>query len=223
MSTELLLEMKRDQLRRRFIKYTKQAFQTLPLIENPYILDIGCGSGIPAVELAKMSKGRIMAIDTDQHLLDILAKRIKEEGLSIQIELKNCSLFDIEFPEETFDIIWAEGSIWIIGFKKGLQAWNRLLKPKGFLVVHDSTRTFSNAFDVSSKLGYRLVNHFELPKDAWLKEYCEPLEKIIKEQREKAKDNFTLRQFLDKIKNEVDIIRKDPKGSMSAFFIFQKL
>ena len=223
MSTELLLEIKRDQLRKRFIKYTKQAFQTLPLIENPYILDIGCGSGIPAIELAKMSKGRIMAIDTDQHLLDILAKRIKEKGHSIQIEVKKCSLFDIQFPEGTFDIIWAEGSISIIGFKKGLQEWNRLLKPKGFLVVHDSIRTFSNVFDVSSKFGYRLVNHFELPKDAWLKEYCEPLEKIIKEHREKAKDNPMLRQFLDKYQNEVYIIRKDPKGNMSAFFIFQKV
>ena len=222
MSTELLLEMKRDQLRKRFIKYTKQAFQTLPVIDNPYILDIGCGSGIPTIELAKMSKGRIIGIDTDQHLLDILAKRIKEEGLSKQVEIKKCSLFDIDFPEETFDIIWAEGSIWIIGFRKGLQVWNPLLKPKGFLVIHDSIRTFSNELDVSSKLGYRLVNHFELPEDAWLKQYCEPLEKIIKEQREKAKDNFTLKKLLDEYQNEVNIIRKNPKDNMSAFYIFQK-
>lgn len=219
MSTELLLEMKRDQLRKRFIKYTKQAFQTLPIIENPYILDIGCGSGIPTIELAKMSKGRIIGIDTDQHLLDILIKRIKEEGLSKQVEIKKSSLFDIDFPEETFDIIWAEGSIWIIGFKKGLQVWNRLLKPKGFLVVHDSIRTFSNELDVSSDLGYRLVNYFELPEDAWLTEYCEPLEIIIKKQREKAKDNFALKQLLDKYQNEVDIIRKNPKEKQILFLL----
>ena len=46
------------------------------------------GSGVPTIELAKMSKGRIIGIDTDQHLLDILAKRIKEEGLSKQVEIK---------------------------------------------------------------------------------------------------------------------------------------
>ena len=93
MSTELLLEMKRDQLRKRFIKYTRQAFQTLPVIENPHILDIGCGSGIPTIELAKMSNGRIIGIDKDQHLLAILAKRVIEEELSTQVKIKKCSLF----------------------------------------------------------------------------------------------------------------------------------
>ena len=99
------------------------------------------GSGVPTIELAKMSKGRIIGIDRDQHLLDIFAKRIKEEGFSKQVEIKKCSLFDIDFPQETFDIIWAKESIWIIGFRKGLQVWNPLLKPKGFSVVHDSIGT----------------------------------------------------------------------------------
>jgi ubiquinone/menaquinone biosynthesis C-methylase UbiE len=217
------IEARKDKIRKHFLKYTRQAFQLFPRMKDPHILDVGCGSGIPTIELAKMSKGRIIGIDTDQHLLDILAKRIKEEGLSKQVVIKNCSLFDIDFPEETFDIIWAEGSIWIIGFSKGLQVWNPLLKPKGFLVVHDSIRTFSNELDVSSKLGYILVDHFELPEDAWLKQYCEPLEIIIKEQSEKAKDNITLKRLLDEYQNEVNIIRKNPKDNMSAFYIFQKL
>ena len=218
-----MLEAQKDQIRKHFLKYTRQAFQLIPIMKDPHILDVGCGSGIPTIELAKMSKGRIIGIDTDQHLLDILAKRIKEEGLLKQVEIKKCSLFDIDFPEETFDIIWAEGSIWIIGFRKGLQVWNPLLKPKGFLVVHDSIRTFSNELNGSSKLGYKLVNHFELPEDAWLKQYCEPLEIIIKEQSEKAKDNITLKSLLDEYQNEVNIIRKNPKDNMSAFYIFQKL
>ena len=225
MKTEIesKIEARKDKIREHFLKYTRQAFQLFPRIKDHHILDVGCGSGIPTIELAKMSKGRIIGIDTDQHLLDILAKRIKKEGLSKQVEIKNCSLFDIDFPEETFDIIWAEGSIWIIGFRKGLQVWNPLLKPKGFLVIHDSIRTFSNELDVSSKLAYILVDHFELPEDAWLKQYCEPLEIIIKEQSEKAKDNITLKRLLDEYQNEVNIIRKNPKDNMSAFYIFQKL
>jgi ubiquinone/menaquinone biosynthesis C-methylase UbiE len=222
-SIESILEARKDQIRKHFLKYTRQAFQLIPRMKDPHILDVGCGSGIPTIELAKLSKGRIIGIDTDQHLLDILARRIKEEGLSKKVEIKKCSLFDIDFPQETFDIIWAEGSIWIIGFRKGLQSWNPLLKPKGFLVVHDSIRTFSNELDVSSILGYRLVNHFELPEDAWLKQYCDPLEIIIKEHTEKAKDNFNLKKLLDEYQTEVNIIRKNPRDNMSAFYIFQKL
>lgn len=221
MSTELLLEMEIDRLRERFIKYTRLAFQLLPRIENPHILDIGCGSGIPTIVLAKLSEGKITGIDTDQRLLDRFKKRIEEEGLSNQVVTKKCSLFDIDFPNETFDIVWAEGSIWIIGFKKGLEEWRRLLKPKGFLVVHDSVKTVLNELDILSSLGYDLINHFELPEDAWLKEYAIPLERLIKEQKKKTKDIVTLKK-LERYQTEVNTIKKNPKDHFSAFYILQK-
>jgi ubiquinone/menaquinone biosynthesis C-methylase UbiE len=221
MSTELSFEIEIDKLRKRFSKYTKLAFELLPRIENPHILDIGCGSGIPTIMLAKLSNGKITGIDIDDYLLDRLEKRIQEEGLSNQVVTKKCSLFDIDFPNETFDIVWAEGSIWIIGFKKGLEEWRRLLKPEGFLVVHDSVKTVTNEVDMPSKLGYELINHFQLPEDAWLKAYCVPLERLIKEQLKKVTDAKTLK-MLERYQNEVIIIRSNPKDNISAFYIMQK-
>ena len=171
--------------------------------------------------LAKLSGGKITGIDIDQHLLDRLDKRIEEEEFSNQVVTKKCSLNDVDFPNETFDIVWAEGSIWIIGFKKGLEEWRRLLKPKGFLVVHDSVKTVLNELDMLSSLGYELINHFELPEDAWLKEYGMPLERLIKEQRKRAKDSET-RKMLDRYQNEVNMIKRNPKDHISAFYIMQK-
>ena len=55
MSADLLLEIGRDQFRERFSKYTILAFQMLPKIKSPHILDVGCGSGIPTIVLAKLS------------------------------------------------------------------------------------------------------------------------------------------------------------------------
>ena len=133
MSADLLSEIEKDQLRERFIKYTTLAFQMLPKIKSPHILDVGCGSGIPTIALAKLSDGKIIGIDTDQRLLDRLGKRAEELGLSNRVFTKRCSLFDIDFPDETFDIIWAEGTINIIGFEKSLKQWRFLLKTKGFL------------------------------------------------------------------------------------------
>ena len=49
----------------------------------------------------------------------------------------NCSMLNMDFSNENFDIIWSEGSIYIIGFEKGLKEWRGLLKPKGFLAVHE--------------------------------------------------------------------------------------
>ena len=63
MSREIELEINADQLRLTFLKYTKKAFEMLPQINKPRILDIGCGSGVPTLELARLSNGEIIGID----------------------------------------------------------------------------------------------------------------------------------------------------------------
>lgn len=44
----------------------------LPSIKNPVIADIGCGTGVPTIELARLSDGMIYAVDTDECSLEIL-------------------------------------------------------------------------------------------------------------------------------------------------------
>ena len=127
----------KDKIRKRLLKYTRKAFHILPQIDKPRILDIGCGSGIPTLELARLGRGEIIGIDIDQSALDNFAIKITEVGLRDRVQALNCSLFNLDFPEETFDIIWSEGSIYAIGFERGLHEWKRFLKPGGYLVVHD--------------------------------------------------------------------------------------
>ena len=93
----------------------------LPKRKNPKILDIGCGTGVPTLELAKISDGQIIAIDIDQDALDVLSKYIENLGLTDRIKVLNRSLLDLGFSNERFDIIWAEGVLQFIGFEKALQ------------------------------------------------------------------------------------------------------
>lgn len=208
-------------MRKHFLKYTRQAFQILPRIKEPQILDVGCSSGNPTIELAKMSDGKITGIDIDQNELDKLTKKIQEEGLSNRVFTKKCSLLNIEFPEETFDIIWAEGSINIVGFEKGLKELRHLLRQDGFLVIHDGVKDVSNKLKKIPDLGYKLVNHFMLPDDAWWIHYFEPLERLIKEQRKKAKTNESP-NILERYQAEINMYKMNPKENISAFYIFQK-
>jgi len=157
----------------------------------------------------------------DQNQLNRLNKRIQEEGLSNRVFTKNCSLFDIDFPDETFDIIWAEGSIHIVGFERGLKEWRHLLKSGGFLVVHDGVKEVSNKLNKIPDFGYKLINHFILPDDAWWINYFKPLEQLIKEWRKKAKSTESL-SILERYQNEVNVFKMNPKENVSAFYIFQK-
>jgi ubiquinone/menaquinone biosynthesis C-methylase UbiE len=216
-----MLETERDNIRKHFLKYTRQAFQGLPKMESPHILDVGCGSGIPTIELAKLSGGQVTGIDVDQSQLSILNERIVEEGLSRRVFVRNCSLFDIDFPDETFDVIWAEGSLHIVGFEKGLKEWRHLLKSGGFLVAHDGIKDVSSKLDRVPVLGYKLVTHFALPEDTWQTKYFEPLEQLIQKWRNKAKTPETL-SLLESYQNEVNMYKMNPKENVSAFYIFQK-
>jgi len=220
MSQELLQEI--EGLRANVIKYTRKAFRMLPRLDRPRILDIGCGSGAPTIELAKMSDGEITGIDIDPSSLDELNRKIQEEGLSNRVKAVKLSLFEMDFPDETFDIVWSEGSIPAIGFERGLKEWRRLLKPNGFLVIHDQIRNTSELSRIPSH-GYKLVKHFSLPEDAWWTEFYRPLEKRIGDLRKKCENDPEALKLLKKFQNEINMVKENPREFASAFYIIQKL
>jgi len=191
----------------------------LPELDKPHILDVGCGLGVPTIELAKLSEGEVVGLDIDQSLLDELNRKIKREGLSNYVTTGKCSMFEMDFPDESFNIIWAEGSISVIGFERGLKEWRRLLKPDGFLVVHAETKNMSNKLKKIPSYGYNLFNQFSLPEDAHWTEYYRPLEIRIKELQAKYKNNPGALQMLRKHQNEIDMVKRNPRKYSSAFYI----
>ena len=46
-------------------------------------------------------------------------------------------MFNLKFEDGSFDIIWSEGAIFVIGFEKGLREWRRLLTPDGYVAVSE--------------------------------------------------------------------------------------
>jgi len=64
------------------IETTRKAFYTMRNVPpNPKILDIGVGTGMSTIELAKLSGGSIIAIDIKKEFLDKLKEKIEIEGL----------------------------------------------------------------------------------------------------------------------------------------------
>jgi ubiquinone/menaquinone biosynthesis C-methylase UbiE len=218
----ILAEIYHGESRKNLIRYTRKAFQMLPQLERPRILDLGCGSGLPTLELARLSNGEITGVDINQASLDKLTKKAKDTGLADRVKVINCSVKEMKFPDESFDIIWAEGVIWIIGFEKGLKQWRRFLKPEGFLVVHDDVGDINEKRELISKNGYQVIDIFIISKDIWWTEYYCPLEKHIQEVREKYKDDQEILAILDEEQQEIDHFQSDLGSKGSAFFVMQK-
>ena len=80
------------------------------------ILDIGCGSGMQTLTLARMCPDCLVtATDIHQPFLDELDIRAQNAGLDGRIVTRRASMDTLPFDEGTFDIIWAEGSVFVIG------------------------------------------------------------------------------------------------------------
>jgi ubiquinone/menaquinone biosynthesis C-methylase UbiE len=75
------------------------------------------------MDLIKLTKGTIVAVDNHQPYLDVLNEKVTRAGFSGRIQVLNHDMFTLDFKDQSFDVIWAEGAIYIIGFKKGIKSW----------------------------------------------------------------------------------------------------
>ena len=222
MVIDIIKELNLEQLREVFLKYTRKAFQLLPKMDKPRILDIGCGTGIPTIELALLSNGEIIGIDIDQDALDKLNLKIEKKGLSARVTTINCSLYKANFPDKHFNILWDEGVIHILDLKKSLKECSRLVKPNGFLVMGEMIKWIKDKFEIFPKFGFKLIDQFLLPEKTWWTEYYEPLEKKIKELRKKYPSSENLEKFKQHGR-EIEMVKKNPKEFDCAFYIMQKI
>ena len=210
-----------DEYRRAFLKYTRRAYQLLPPMERPSILDVGCGSGVPTMELARLSRGDVIGVDIDDTALAKLRERIRNAGLEERVQALNRSLFELDFPDEKFDIIWCEGAVFPIGFSKALREWGRSLAPNRYFVLHDAQTDLQKKFDAIEEQGHTLLDHFLIPAQTWMDEYYRPLLDHIETIPPGDIDEGT-RKDIDRIRKEAGSFDVSSPRNSSVYFITRK-
>ncbi|KDR95121.1 Methyltransferase domain-containing protein [Peptoclostridium litorale DSM 5388] len=223
---------------------TRKAFQAIPdLPDEPEILDVGCGPGMQTIELAKISSGNITAIDNHQPYLEVLEKTAQKEGLAENIKTMNVSMFEMDFERNSFDLIWAEGAIYIIGVEKGLNYWKQFLRPGGYMAFtevswlrEDRPKELQQFWDEAypaikgidanialiEKCGYKVIEHFILPEKAWWRDYYNPLEKRLIMLREKYKSDNQAIEMIEQEEIEIELYRRYSNWYGYVFYIVQK-
>lgn len=207
-------------------------------------LDIGCGAGAQTIILAKLINGRIIATDNYQPYLNLLADKAKKEFLSDKIICKNMDMAELEFGENQFDLVWAEGSIYIIGFANGLKKIKPFLKPGGYAVFSDMNwfkenppgelkDFFENECpymvtpDENKKLiasnGYEIINSFRLDESGFWDPYYTPLEKRLAIMRQKYADNKEALNLIEEVRLEIELYRKYSDYYGYTFYIMKNI
>jgi ubiquinone/menaquinone biosynthesis C-methylase UbiE len=223
MSNLDLYRIEKDHIRENLNKYTKKAYGFISKFNNPQILDVGCGSGVPTIELARLSNGHVTGIDIDETSLNLLQDKIKKMKINKQISIFKKSISAMDFPKESFDIIWAEGSVFVIGFENSIKRWHRYLKPNGFLVIHDENKDKTKKLGTIRKNGYSLITQFDLSDEIWWLEYYTPLEQLIQKFRNMYPNDNKLIIELDSDQNEIDKCKKKSVIFSSFYVIMRKM
>ncbi|MHA2196346.1 MAG: class I SAM-dependent methyltransferase [Promethearchaeota archaeon] len=207
MTEEILEELDADGLRSVFLKYIREGFENIPAMDKPQILEIGCGTGIPTLELARLSNGEITGVDIDEEALVKLKLKIKEKDLSSRIKVYNRSVYETKFDDETFDIIWEEGVLHLLDLKKALKECKRVLKLNGFMVTGETTNWSKRKLKHFPRFGFKLIKEIPWEKNCWWTEYYAPLEEkinILRKKYNNLDDNEEIKRHIMEI--EMDLI-----------------
>ncbi len=193
--------------------------------------------------LAENLNASIVAIDLFESFLDVLSEEAQIRGIADKIKTLACSMEDLPFDEESLDAIWAEGSIYNVGFAKGVGYFNRFLKPGGILAVSEITwltterpeeiqqhwhaeypeiGTASDKVTVLENHGYSLKGYFPLPITSWLDNYYEPLENSFAGFLSRH-DSDDARAIVEAERLELALYRRFSAYYSYGFYIAQKV
>lgn len=171
------------------VETTRRALGLLPeSLHVERVLDVGCGTGGSTLVLAEDTGAHVTAVDLCPTFLETLVARAAERGLGARITARVGDMAETDALGSDFDLIWAEGSAYSIGFENALVRWQPLLRPGGCLVVSelvwftDDPAEGARAFFASEypdmkaaearladaqAAGYELLGSFRQPQSDW--------------------------------------------------------
>ncbi|WP_406734874.1 MerR family transcriptional regulator [Vibrio scophthalmi] len=214
---------------------TLAALRKVPM-KPSQILEVGCGQGIATRLLAQQCDAQITAIDNDEEAIKALQASNQEHAEQIRFEC--ASMTDLPYAERSFDLIWSEGSAYIMGVENAFKQWRPLLNQGGVLVLSDLVWSTDDANETAKAFwgseypdmttvetrikqakaaGYQVVDTFPISDAAW-EAYYQPLSQQVAA----LKDELTNSQAIKDIERELSAYRQRDDQFDYQMFILMK-
>jgi SAM-dependent methyltransferase len=222
---------------------THEALKRLGTLKRPLrVIDLGCGSGASTLLLARELQSHIVALDQHAPFLEALAANADQEGLKSLIHVRQGDITQLEEPEYSYDLIWAEGVAYLIGFERALTLWRPLLAPGGRVALSELTWLANAPSDEprafwkkaypgmtsrdgnchsAERVGFSVLDTFTLPSDDWWNEYYRPLRRRIAAFRASHTVPRTIEAILSETEREMDIVERYSEEFGYVFYLLE--
>ncbi|HEY9539975.1 MAG TPA: methyltransferase domain-containing protein [Kiloniellaceae bacterium] len=107
-------------------------------LEDGEVLDIGCGTGGPAIVLARDKGARVTAVDIEPQLLERGRRFAEKAGVADRVDFRLVEPGPLPFAAGRFDAVFSKDALIHIPDKQGLYAEVlRVLRPGGAFAASD--------------------------------------------------------------------------------------
>jgi SAM-dependent methyltransferase len=206
----------------------------------PGVLDLGCGGGGQTLDLAALTRGSIVAVDRHAPFIERLQATVAERGLAHRVRPLLADMAATGLPPASFDLVWSEGALYLIGIENALRVCRSLLRPGGYLAFTDAVWRRANpppevkaSFDLDypamrwtpdilaliGRGGFDLVGHFTLPDEAWWDDFYTPMQRRIAALRGRYATDAEALVTLDQLAREPELHRRHADYYAYEFFV----
>jgi serine/threonine-protein kinase HipA len=207
------------------------------------VLDLGSGCGRQTLVLARELGVPITAVDGHAPYLAELEAEAGRQGLRPLIKTRCADFGQLDDAPGSYDLLWSEGAIYVLGWAKGLERWRPLLAPGGYMAATEATwlkdappaeavafwreayptmGTVASNTVIAREAGYQVLDTFALPSSAWLDEYYGPLRARMSALRPEAGSDPALAEAIASTEQEIAFYERYGDTYGYVFYLLRK-
>jgi ubiquinone/menaquinone biosynthesis C-methylase UbiE len=129
------------------------------------VMDVGCGMGLFSITMAKIvgDQGRVIAVDLQQGMLDVLRRRAEKAGVADRIQLHKCEQDHLGVDAQADFVLTFMMIHEVPDQRRLLSEIHGFLKPGGKLLVaepkiHVPLKAFQQSVATAEALGFKSID-----------------------------------------------------------------